>query len=295
MTRALITSLRPRQWMKNGVLFAGLIFSQNALDPLLVARAVSGFLVFCAVSSASYLINDFLDLERDRRHPEKKKRPMASGALAPGTGLAAAAVLLAIGLAGATRLSSDFALVAVAYTLLIFAYSLILKRVIILDVLAIAVGFVLRAIGGVRVVQAADPTTELSPWLEVCTLFLALFLATGKRHQELVLLEHDAATHRRTLAEYSPRLLDLMMGVMTAATVIAYATYTIAPATVAKFQSPSLVYTVPFVVYGVFRYAYLVLERKSGGNPTEVLLTDLPLIVNVILWLAVVGVILYLD
>jgi 4-hydroxybenzoate polyprenyltransferase len=295
MIRPLLTGLRPRQWVKNGILFAGLIFSQNALEPRLLLRAIAGFLVFSAVSSASYLINDFLDLERDRLHPEKKNRPMASGALRPAAGLAAAAVLLAVGLAAAARLSASFALVAVTYTLLIFAYSLVLKRVIILDVLAIAMGFVLRAIAGVEVVRAVDPTIQISPWLEVCTLFLALFLATGKRHQELVLLEQYAATHRRTLADYSPRLLDLMMGVMTAATLIAYATYTIAPATVAKFQSPALVYTIPFVAYGVFRYAYLVLERRSGGNPTEVLFTDVPLLINTLLWLAAVGVILYLD
>lgn len=295
MIGPLLTELRPRQWVKNGILFAGLIFSQNVREPHLLLRAIAGFLVFCAVSSAAYLINDFLDLERDRLHPEKRNRPMASGALRPAVGLAAAAVLLAVGLAAAAKLSASFALVAVAYTLLIFAYSLVLKRVIILDVLAIAVGFVLRAIAGVEVVRAVDPTIQISPWLEVCTLFLALFLATGKRHQELVLLEQEAATHRRTLADYSPRLLDLMMGVMTAATLIAYATYTIAPATVAKFQSPALVYTIPFVAYGVFRYAYLVLERRSGGNPTEVLLTDAPLLINTLLWLAAVGVILYLD
>jgi len=293
--RALLAGLRPRQWVKNGILFAGVIFSQNANDPALLLRAVGGFLIFCAVSSASYLINDFLDLERDRLHPEKRHRPMASGALKPGAGLAAAAVLLAAGLTAAARLSASFALVAATYTLLIFAYSLVLKRVIILDVLAIAVGFVLRAIAGVEVVRAVDPTIQISPWLEVCTLFLALFLATGKRHQELVLLDTHAATHRRTLADYSPRLLDLMMGVMTAATIIAYATYTIAPATVAKFQSPALVYTIPFVVYGVFRYAYLVLERRSGGNPTEVLLTDGPLLLNTLFWLGAVAIILYID
>jgi 4-hydroxybenzoate polyprenyltransferase len=295
MIRALVTGLRPRQWVKNGILFAGLVFSQHADDPWLLLRAGAGFVVFCAVSSASYLINDFFDLERDRLHPEKKHRPMASGALKPSVALAVAALLLAVGLAAAVRLSAGFALVAVAYTVLIFVYSLVLKRAIILDVLAIAVGFVLRAIAGVEVVRTVDPTIQISPWLEVCTFFLALFLATGKRHQELVLLDLHAATHRRTLAEYSPRLLDLMMGVMTAATIIAYATYTIAPATVAKFQSPALVYTVPFVVYGIFRYAYLVLGRRSGGNPTEVLLTDGPLLVNTLLWLGAVGIILYLD
>lgn len=295
MLRALISSLRPRQWIKNGVLFAGLIFSQNALDPRLLLRALAGFLVFCAVSGASYIINDFLDLERDRLHPDKRLRPMASGALPPTVGIIAAALLLAVALAAATRLGAEFALTAAAYAALILAYSLLFKRVIILDALAIAVGFVLRAIAGVEVVRAADPATELSPWLLVCTLFLALFLAVGKRRQELVMLESGAASHRRTLGEYSPALLDLMMGVMTAATIIAYATYTISPATLARFQSPSLVYTIPFVVYGIFRYVYLVLERQSGGNPTEVLLTDLPLLVNIVLWLLAVGLILYAD
>jgi 4-hydroxybenzoate polyprenyltransferase len=287
--------LRPRQWIKNGVLFAGLIFSQNAFDPRLLLRALAGFLVFCAVSGASYIINDYLDLERDRLHPDKRNRPMASGALPPRVGIVAAVILLVIALAAATLLGREFALTAGAYAALIFAYSLVLKRVIILDALAIAVGFVLRAIAGVEVVRAADPATALSPWLLVCTLFLALFLAVGKRRQELVMLESGAASHRRTLGEYSPALLDLMMGVMTAATIIAYATYTISPATVARFQSPSLVYTIPFVVYGIFRYVYLVLERQSGGNPTEVLLTDLPLLVNILMWLVAVGLILYVD
>lgn len=293
MLGALMASLRPRQWTKNGVILAGLIFSRHAFEPALVMRALGGLLIFCAVSGASYLINDFTDLEKDRLHPEKRRRPMASGALPPAAGLAAALVLLAVSLGAATRLGSGFTLAAVSYAILIFTYSLVLKRAIILDVLAIAVGFVLRAIAGVEVVREADPSVELSPWLLVCTLFLALFLATGKRRHELVLLDQSAAHHRRTLGEYSPGLLDLMMGVMTAATLIAYATYTIAPATVAKLQSPALVYTIPFVVYGIFRYAYLVLERKSGGNPSEVLLTDWPTLANIVLWLMAIGLILY--
>jgi 4-hydroxybenzoate polyprenyltransferase len=275
------------------VLFAGLIFSQHALDPLLLGRVIAGFLIFCAVSGASYIINDFLDLERDRLHPEKRQRPMASGALPPLVGVISAALLLGIALGAASWLGAGFALSAVSYAALILAYSLVLKRVIILDALAIAVGFVLRAIAGVEVVRTVDPHTELSPWLLVCTLFLALFLAVGKRRQELILLEGGAASHRRTLGEYSPALLDLMMGVMTAVTLIAYAIYTIAPATVAKFQSPALVYTIPFVVYGLFRYVYLVMERQYGGNPTEVLLTDVPTMINVLLWLGAVGFILY--
>jgi 4-hydroxybenzoate polyprenyltransferase len=293
--RALLVSARPRQWVKNGVLFAGLIFSRHALDPALILRSVAGFLVFCAVSSASYLINDYLDLEKDRLHPEKRLRPMASGALPPAIGLAGAAVILLVAFAVAWKLGPVFLLVAVGYTLLILAYSLALKRMIILDVLAIAVGFVLRAIAGVEVIREVDHSVQLSPWLLVCTLFLALFLATGKRRQELVMLDAHAASHRRTLGDYSMGLLDLMMGVMTAATLIAYSTYTISPATMARLQSPALVCTIPFVVYGIFRYVYLVLERQSGGNPTEVLLTDVPLLVNIMLWILAVGLILYVE
>jgi 4-hydroxybenzoate polyprenyltransferase len=205
----------------------------------------------------------------------------------------AAVVIYAGAITVAFRLGSGFALSAISYALLILAYSLALKSMVILDVLVIAVGFVIRAIAGVEVLRVVDASTELSPWLLICTLFLALFLAVGKRRQERALLDEEAATHRQTLSQYSLRLLDSMMAVLTAATLIAYSTYTIAPATVAKVHSPWLVFTVPFVVYGVFRYFYLVMERESGGNPAEVLLTDLPLLVNIVLWLATVAFILY--
>lgn len=295
MLRDLIMTTRPHQWTKNGVVFAGLIFSRNALDPHLVLRSLLAFIIFCAVSSASYIVNDVVDLERDRQHPEKRRRPIASGALPAKIALLVAVLLYLAALGLAWFLGVAFWLTALVYALLILSYSFTFKRMVILDVLVIAVGFVIRAIAGVKALVPAAPTTELeiSPWLLICTLFLALFLATGKRRQEIGMLEKAAAEHRRTLSQYSPRLLDLMMAVMTAVTLLAYATYTIAPATVRKVHSPSLVYTVPFVVYGIFRYCYLVLERRSGGNPAEVLLTDGPLLVNILLWLGMVAVILY--
>jgi 4-hydroxybenzoate polyprenyltransferase len=292
---ALISMLRPHQWTKNGVLFAGLIFSRNALDPALSLRSLVAFVIFCAVSSASYIVNDLVDLERDRLHPEKRKRAIASGAVSRTAALTIAFLLYAVGLGAAWLTSHGFAVAAVTYTLLILAYSLRLKRMIILDVLVIAVGFVIRAIAGVEALRPAAPTTEVSPWLLVCTLFLALFLATGKRRQEIGMLDAAAAEHRRTLSQYSPALLDLMMGVMTAVTLLAYSTYTIAPGTMARLHTPNLVYTVPFVVYGIFRYCYLVFEERKGGNPAEVLMTDAPLLVDVLLWLAAVGVIIYVQ
>jgi 4-hydroxybenzoate polyprenyltransferase len=292
LLRQLVVAMRPHQWTKNGVVFAGLIFSRNALDPHLALRSLIAFLVFCAVSSAGYLLNDIVDVDRDRLHPEKRKRPIASGAVARPVALTVAVLLYAVGLAVAWYLDRSFAGAVATYALLIIAYSLHLKRMVILDVLVIALGFVIRAIAGVEVLWEAAPTTEVSPWLLICTLFLALFLATGKRRQEIGMLEETAAEHRRTLSQYSPQLLDLMMGVMTAVTLVAYSTYTIAPGTMAK-HSPQLVYTVPFVVYGIFRYCYLVIERRQGGNPAEVLMTDVPIMVNVVLWLAVVGLIIY--
>ncbi len=294
LLRSLITAMRPHQWTKNGVLLAGLIFSQHALDPALAWRSLLACLAFCAASSASYIVNDIVDLERDRQHPDKCRRPIASGALSPRLALAAAILLYVMALGGAWLLGRSFALTTLTYVLLIIAYSLWLKRMVILDVLVIAVGFVLRAIAGVEVLRDAAPDTEVSPWLLICTLFLALFLATGKRRQEIGMLDEAAAEHRRTLSQYSPGLLDLMMAVMTAVTLVAYSTYTIAPATVRKLHdSPNLVYTVPFVVYGIFRYCYLVFERRKGGNPAEVLMTDGPLLINIVLWLLAVGVIIY--
>jgi 4-hydroxybenzoate polyprenyltransferase len=288
LLRALLASLRPHQWTKNLVVLAALAFSKHLFDGEPVVRAGLAFLVFCILSGAVYLVNDLRDLEQDRLHPRKSTRPLASGALPVPVARAAAVVLLVAGLAGAVALGAGFAVAAVAYVLLNVAYSYGLKNVVILDVLAISLGFVLRAVAGALAIDV-----EFSTWLLVCTILLALFLSLAKRRHELVSLEGTASEHRSILAEYSPYLLDQMISVVTASCLTAYAFYTMAPETVEKYQTERLALTIPFVLYGILRYLYLVHRREGGGSPTDVLLTDRPLLVAVALWALAVVVIVY--
>jgi len=287
-TRALIEALRPRQWLKNGIVFAGLIFSQNAADLRMLLIAVGAFALFCALSSSVYLINDIGDVERDRRHPAKRLRPLASGRLATGAAWAAVPLLAALGLGLSFALRWEFGLLALAYYALNIGYTYSFKHVAIVDVMAIAVGFVIRAAAG-----AAAIGVEISPWLLVCTIFLALFLALSKRRHELLVLETGAADHRASLTHYSPYLLDQMIAVVTASTVISYCLYTMWAETVTKFGTHNLVYTTPFVIFGVFRYLYLVHQREEGGAPEKIPLSDGPMLVNLALWLATVALVLY--
>ena len=284
----LLSSLRPSQWTKNLIVFAGLIFGLRLGDPGAVLRAVAAFAVFCVLSGVVYLINDVRDRESDRIHPVKSRRPIASGALSPRIALTAAVSLAATGVAAAFMVNEAFGLVATVYLVLLGLYSSSLKHIVILDVLTIAAGFVLRAIGGAVAVEV-----EFSNWLLLLTLLLALFLALSKRRAELVTLAESARGHRKSLGEYSPYLLDQMIGVVTASTLLAYAFYTIAPETVEKFGTDRLLWTVPFPLYGIFRYLYLVHQREGGGNPSEALLTDRPLLACVALWVGAVTVILY--
>jgi 4-hydroxybenzoate polyprenyltransferase len=284
---ALFVSLRPHQWLKNLVVLAALVFSKHLFDLDALAQALLAFAVFCALAGAVYLVNDLADLERDRLHPAKRTRPLASGQLPPRLARAAAALLFVAALAAAWVLGPGFLVCALAYPALGLAYSLGLKHVLILDVLAVALGFVLRAVAG-----AVAIGVHFSPWLLVCTLLLALFLALAKRRHELVTLE-DAAAHRQILAEYSPYLLDQMIGVVTASCLTAYAFYTLAPETVEKYRTERLALTIPFVIYGIFRYLYLVHHRGQGGSPGDVLLTDRPLLVAVALCAAVMVLIVY--
>jgi 4-hydroxybenzoate polyprenyltransferase len=288
LLRALLASLRPHQWTKNLVVLAALAFSKHLFDGEAVVRAGLAFLVFCLLSGAVYLVNDLRDLEQDRLHPRKRTRPLASGALPVPIARIAAVVLLVVGLACAVALGSGFAVAALAYVLLNLAYSYGLKNVVILDVLAISLGFVLRAVAGALAIDV-----EFSAWLLVCTILLALFLSLAKRRHELVSLEGTASEHRSILAEYSPYLLDQMISVVTASCLTAYAFYTMAPATVEKYQTERLALTIPFVLYGILRYLYLVHRREGGGSPTDVLLTDRPLLVAVALWAVAVVVIVY--
>ena len=290
--KPLLSSMRVYQWTKNLVLFAGLVFTLKVLDPVFVIPAIAGFFTFSLAVSGMYLLNDVLDVERDRLHPEKRRRPVASGALPVPAALTAAIVLLALGLGGSYAIGWRFGSTTLAYVLLTLSYSLILKKVVLLDVISIALGFVLRATAGVELLRDRAPlgaeSIELSPWLLVCAFFLALFLAIGKRRHELSVLEGDASRHRAALGSYTGKLLDQLVAVVTSATVLAYSVYTIAPETLAKFGGRPLYLTIPFVLYGIFRYLYLMYAEEKGGNPSEHLLRDRATLVNVILWCAAV-------
>lgn len=284
----LFVSLRPHQWTKNLVVLAALIFAERLFHPQSVTAAAVAFGVFCLLSGAVYLINDLVDVELDRRHPVKRKRPLASGQLSPRMAVASTAIVVAVSLLGSFALGLRFGIVAVVYFVTMTAYTLALKNVVILDVLVVAFGFVLRAVAGALAIDVA-----FSSWLLVCTLLLALFLALAKRRHELTLLAGEAAQHRRILGEYSPYLLDQMIAVVTASTLVSYALYTLAPETVAKFGTDRLIWTLPFVLYGIFRYLYLVHRKEEGGNPTNVLFNDRPILVTVALWAATVITLIY--
>ena len=284
----LLTSLRPGQWTKNLFVFAALVFAERLTDSGAVLKAVVAFFTFCALSSTVYLINDVLDREQDQRHPLKAKRPIASGLVSPGLALAAAAILGAAAMIVAWNLGLRFFQFAATYVALLCAYSAFLKHRVILDVLTIAAGFTLRAAAG-----AAAIAVPISHWLLVCTTLLALFIALSKRRHELTLLAETAADHRPILGDYTPYLLDQMISVVTASTLIAYAFYTISPETTEKFGTDLLSLTIPFPLYGIFRYLYLVHLRNQGGSPAELVVNDGPLMICVALWALSVIVIIY--
>lgn len=285
---SLVLSLRPSQWTKNLIVFAGLIFGQRLLDPSAIAYAAAAFAVFCALSGVVYLINDVADREADRQHPLKRFRPIAAGDVPVPLALGFALVIGAAALAVAFRLRMEFGLVALAYVGLLALYSGPLKHIVIIDVLTIAVGFVLRAAAGAIVLNV-----EIGHWLLIVTLLLALFLALSKRRHELVLLAEGATSHRRILQEYSPYLLDQMISVVTASTLVAYAFSTISPEIIAKFGTDKLGLTFPFPLYGIFRYLYLVHQKAGGGSPSDMLLNDKPLLLCVLLWAIAVAFIIY--
>jgi 4-hydroxybenzoate polyprenyltransferase len=284
----LLISLRPHQWTKNLLVLAPLGFAVRLHDVGAVAAAAAAFVIFCALSGAVYLINDVADRDTDRLHPLKRRRPIAAGALPVSIALAAAASITVVSLAAAVWLRPMFALVAASYLALQLLYSGPLKHIVIIDVLTIAAGFVLRAAGGAAAIDVA-----FSHWLFVCTTLLALFIALAKRRHELVLLADGARSHRPILGEYSPYLLDQMISVVTASTLIAYIFYTISPETIQKFGTPWLGLTIPFPLYGIFRYLYLVHQREGGGSPADLLLSDWPLLLCVTLWAIAVVLIIY--
>ena len=288
MMSSLVRSLRPSQWTKNLIIFAALLFARRLTDGSAVVLSVAAFAVFCALSGVVYLVNDIVDREADRRHPLKRNRPIASGALPVAVAATTATLLGAGALTAAFLLRFEFGVVATGYVALLALYSGPLKHVVIIDVLTIAIGFVLRAVAGAVVINV-----EISNWLLIVTVLLALFLALSKRRHELVLLADGATSHRPILEEYSPYLLDQMISVVTASTLVSYAFYTVSPDTVQKFGTDKLGLTLPFPLYGIFRYLYLVHQKEGGGSPSDLLLNDRPLLACVALWAAAVVLVLY--
>ena len=293
MNLAVLEELRPKQWTKNLLLFAGVLFSQQIGDPRLVLRAAAGFLAFSLLSGAVYLLNDLRDVEADRRHPRKRKRPIASGRLSVPAAWTALVVVLGIVAALSWWLGTGFAIVAALYAVSNAAYSYGLKSQVLIDVFIIAFGFVLRAIAGVELLLPVSPMTEMSPWLLVCTFFGSLFLALAKRRREMANAGTTAGEQRDVLQRYTPEYLDGMLLITSATSIMSYALYTIWPSTVAKFGTESLLYTMPLVAYGIFRYLYLVRTSETTEDPSQVLLSDRPLQGCVVLYLIAVVVILY--
>lgn len=285
---ALLEGMRPRHWVKNGVVFAGLVFAQEMLNLPSVLISLGAFAIFCALSSSVYLINDIADLRNDAMHPTKRNRPLPSGRLSVGAAAWSAGALAIVGLVASDFINFPFFLLAAGYFALNLAYSFALKNMLILDVFSVAAGFVIRAAAGAEAIGV-----EISPWLLVCSLLLALFLALSKRRHELVLLSEAAESHRSILAQYSPYLLDQMIAVVTASTLVTYTLYTMWPDTVEKFGTRGMVYTVPFVIFGIFRYLYLVHRKEQGGSPERSLVLDAPMLINVVLWLLVSVIVLY--
>ncbi len=288
MVRELIITMRSKRWLKNLFMFTALVFGLKLPDPALIGRSLLAFACFCLLSSAAYLINDLVDMERDKYHPAKRNRPLAAGRLKRSWAIAAAIVLALVSLSVAVVLDHRFALVGLAFLVVELAYSFVFTNFVILDVLAIAVAFILRVMAGSVIAGA----TRFSPWLYVCGSFLALFLALCKRRHELIELGERATLHRKVLADYSSPLLVEMISVVTASTVIAYSLYTFWGEHVP--ENKSMMLTIPFVLYGILRYLLLMQRRDLPGSPEEMLIRDPPLVINNLLWGVAVLAILYL-
>ena len=284
----LLEAMRPRQWSKNVFVLAGIVFAGRLFEARAELRVLACFALFCADSSAIYLANDVADRESDVHHPLKRTRPIASGRLATSIAIAASAVLALVALAGTALLNRATLAVTAAYLASTFAYSLGLKRAFLLDVMIVAAGFVLRAVAGASCIEA-----EISPWLLVCSFLLALFLALGKRRAELVLLGESATDHRVALGSYSLPLVDSWLTALAGASIVSYALYTQSPRTVEHFGTTNLLYTVPFVIYALFRYQHHVVRQDAGGDPGSLLLQDPGLWISLLGWAITAAVVIY--
>jgi len=288
--RGLLIEMRPQEWAKNLLVFSGVIFSRSLTDINNLWLSCLGFAVFCAAASGIYIFNDLCDLKADRAHPIKRNRPIASGMLRLNAARAAMLVLFAIATAGSLALGHGFAIIIAIYLVTCLAYSLRLKDVVILDVILIASGFVLRAVSGAVLIGV-----DASVWMVLCTSMVALLVGFGKRRHELVLLEGSAEDHRRNLSEYSVDFLDSIMAICSGAALITYALYTRADETVARVGSNGMLITIPFVVYGIFRYLFLIQRRQAGGDPVQILFRDRPTLLNLLLWILTAGLVIYLP
>lgn len=287
MIRYIIISMRPSQWIKNAFLFAGIIFSKNIFNLIFLSKSFASFFLFCLLSGSIYIINDILDFQEDRIHPEKRKRPIASGKLPIFYAVFSVSIILPITITLSYLLNFSFGVIGTIYIIQNLLYSRYLKHIVIVDIMMIGLGFVLRAIGGALVINVA-----ISHWLILCTFLLALFLGFSKRRHEILLLAESANNHRKILAEYDIAFLDMMIAIVAGTTLIAYALYTVSQETIEKFHTENLIYTTPFVIYGIFRYLYLIHKKGEGGNPSKVLIKDIPLQLNIILWLISIGLII---
>lgn len=279
---AAIRALRPRQWTKNGVLFVPLLFAKSIFVQGQLVRSALAVAAFCLLASGVYLVNDWFDREKDRLHPEKKHRPIAAGQLRPPAVVALLALCWGGSAALALSINRQFALVCVGYVALQVAYTTVLKHLVVLDVMALAMGFIVRVVAGAVAIDVV-----VSNWLFLCTLLGAVFLGFAKRRAELSSLEEGAAAHRASLGEYTQTMLDQMMSISAACTILAYGLYTVSAETIARVGSDHLKLTVPCVIFGVFRYLFLVHKRGLGGSPEKILLTDLPLMLDIGVFLGI--------
>lgn len=279
-TFGLLRLMRPYQWVKNAFVFTGLLFGHAWHEPHLVIQALLAFSAFCLISSAIYTLNDIIDLEQDKRHPQKSRRPLACGAVSLPAAILLAALLGVLGLVLAYHVSAAVLMILAGYALMNIAYSLWLKHVVILDVFIIATGFMLRILAGTSGIGIPP-----SQWLLLCGLMVTLFLGFTKRRAEIIALNDDKTSHRKVLEHYSPVLLDKMIGITAAGLIMSYSLYTMNPDTIRIHNTPNLIYTVPFVMYGVFRYIYLLHHQSRGGDPSHDVLRDPHLLAAVGAWL----------
>ena len=271
--------MRPLQWPKNSFVLAPLVFGGSLFQAAVASRALVAMAAFCCASSAVYLFNDIRDREADRQHPLKRDRPLAAGTLTVPVAVAASLVLALAGFAASWALGPQLTVILGIYLVLNLGYTLGLKNVVILDVLIVGSGFVLRVLAG-----GAATDVAVSRWLALCTIFVALFLVLSKRRHEILLLADGAARQRHVLEHYSPQFLDQMINVVTASTVVCYALYAAAPETMEKYDTENLIYTLPMVLFGIFRYLFLIYQTSERRNPTEAMLADVPFLVNLLVW-----------